>query len=95
MFTIAGEIDGRVGAVVWVAGDLELGGTEAAIARVLEVVDAGVVVWATPTGPHYPAGLVDEEAAFVTILSVFDQGTTEILGNPPAVADDVPKGATP
>lgn len=94
MFTVAGEIDGKIGAVVWLQTG-ELGGDDWTVARVLELVDAGVTVWATPTGPAYIADVRDEKAAFVTILAVFDQGSTEILGDPPTIETDVPRGATP
>jgi hypothetical protein len=93
MFTIAGEIDGRIAAIVWDAG--ELVGDSWAVALVDELVKTGETVWATSTGPAYIANVRDEEAAFLTILSIFDQGSTEILGQPPKIETDVPRGATP
>lgn len=93
MFTIAGEIEGQIGAIAW--SDGEVSGDSRALARLEELIESGATVWATPTGPHYIANVRDEEAAYLTILSLFDQGTTQILGQPPKVETDVPKDATP
>lgn len=96
MFTVSGEIDGQVAAIVWL-DDGELDGDAFAIARVLELAATKTHVWVTPTGPHYIAAVdAGDEAALATILSVFDdRGQVHVLGDPPKINVDVPKGATP
>ena len=92
-FELQGVHDGRPVSLVWEDGALS--GSPEAVAAVEQLVAAGEDVPVTPTGPFWPADLVNPARAYMTMLSVLDpaQGVTTSGELPDIPVYELPDGA--
>lgn len=87
-WTITGEVDGRT--VRLTAGPSGVTGDRLPLARARHIATRRKQVCATPTGPCYPAGLVEpDDVVHLTMLAAFDRVAVVEGDWPPVPVEDI------